>query len=441
MIGVGVGEAQAGAFGLREQSTAGLGAAFAGVAAGAGGLGTMFWNPATLTQSPGIQFEMDASVIIPYAQITAGQGSSAGYLPPLTGRLQAQGDSGDIGNDAVLPATYASYQFNDKIWFGLSINTPYGLTTKPDQAWAGRVYGSTTQVLSFDGAPTIAYKINDWVSVGAGLRVMYFKARYTSAAPTLAPVSQWNTLGLQGDSFGVGYTLGVTFTPLAGTQIGIGFRSAVSQTLEGDYEGAAAAVGPANAARFNNPVEAHVVLPEMITIGLKQVITEQFTAMLGFEWTNWSRIGFPRVVDQTTGELHGLTPALTLDYRDGWFASVGGEYKINAAWTGRAGLAYESSPITTQTRSTRLPDNNRIWATLGASYNWNEKLSFDVSYAHIFPQDTKIAMVDGNPSYNSRLGIFRNLVGGSDGHVDIISVGIKYRWDDPSKTEPVIRKY
>jgi len=41
--------AHAGAFGLREQSAAGQGLSFAGAAAGGAGLGSMFWNPATMT--------------------------------------------------------------------------------------------------------------------------------------------------------------------------------------------------------------------------------------------------------------------------------------------------------------------------------------------------------------------------------------------------------
>ena len=46
--------AQAGAFYLRDQSATAGGESFAGVAAGSGGLSSMFWNPATITMTPGI---------------------------------------------------------------------------------------------------------------------------------------------------------------------------------------------------------------------------------------------------------------------------------------------------------------------------------------------------------------------------------------------------
>ncbi len=59
------GGAQAGSFHVREQSARGMGQAYAGAAAGSAGLSSMFWNPATMTQSPGIQSSLIATGIIP----------------------------------------------------------------------------------------------------------------------------------------------------------------------------------------------------------------------------------------------------------------------------------------------------------------------------------------------------------------------------------------
>ena len=69
-------QASAGALALREQSAYGQGTSFAGVAAG-GALSSMFWNPATMTQVPGIQSETVVSGLIPYAANTPGAGRRA----------------------------------------------------------------------------------------------------------------------------------------------------------------------------------------------------------------------------------------------------------------------------------------------------------------------------------------------------------------------------
>ena len=113
--------AQAGAFYARDQSATAGGESFAGVAAGSGGLSSMFWNPATITMTPGIQTEAHGSVVIPYANIKpdaatraeiAGFGSTVVRVPPtgpLAGALGSFGpfgsapfDSGNIGYTFVL---------------------------------------------------------------------------------------------------------------------------------------------------------------------------------------------------------------------------------------------------------------------------------------------------------------------------------------------------
>ena len=68
-------QASAGGFGIREQSAYGQGTSFAGIAAG-GALSSMFWNPATMTQVPGIQSESDVAGILAYAAHTPELGSA-----------------------------------------------------------------------------------------------------------------------------------------------------------------------------------------------------------------------------------------------------------------------------------------------------------------------------------------------------------------------------
>ncbi len=87
------------------------------------------------------------------------------------------------------------------------------------------------------------------------------------------------------------------------------------------------------------------MLPESLTVGISQRIGESFTLQGTAEWTNWSRLGFPRVFNGATGTLLSASPYLPLDYDDGWFFSLGGEYQVNTAWKVRAGLGYEIAPI------------------------------------------------------------------------------------------------
>ena len=159
---VAVSSAQAGAFAIREQSPQAQGEAFAGVAAGAGGLSSMFWNPATITKSPGWNSQWGVSGIIPSSTIT----------PVAPTPTIGFGGSGDIAQGAVLANSATNYQWNDWLFLGLTTNAPFGLTTKSGPNWAGQVYGQTSRVLTFEATPTVGVKINEWISVGVGVRVL-----------------------------------------------------------------------------------------------------------------------------------------------------------------------------------------------------------------------------------------------------------------------------
>ena len=77
-----------------------------------------------------------------------------------------------------------------------------------------------------------------------------------------------------------------------------------------------------------------------------------------------------------------------------------------------------------------MPDNDRFWLSVGASYQWSPKLSFDLAYSHLFVKSTpiNITAASGNPWF----GPASTYVGNVNSHVDIISVAMKYRWDDPA---------
>ncbi|MBV9112304.1 MAG: transporter [Hyphomicrobiales bacterium] len=399
--------ALAGAFGLREQSAEGQGSSFAGVAAGAGGLGSMFWNPATMTDYQGITSSYVGSAIFPNGTIRPN---------PLTPTAIFGSSNGSILDGGVV-SSYSAYQFNDQLWFGLSFNTPFGLQSKPGFAWAGQVYGRSARVVSYNATPSVAYKINDWISIAVGLQVEYFKARFTQALGVL-PTSP--SAILEGDDTSVGYTLGATLKPTAWTEIGLGFRSTVHESVSGSLTTPAGAL----------PVKANVNLPEELTLGVRQQINSQWTLLGGFEWTDWSRLG---IVPVTSSGI--AVSEIPFKYKDGYFASLGAEYSWSPALTLRAGIAYERSPIDISNREVLLPDANRIWASVGASYRYSEKLSFDLGYSHGFVAKDNIAVVPGHPQFPT-VGL-PFIASVKNARFDIVSAGLTYRWDNPAETIPV----
>ena len=370
------GDALAGGFAIREQSTIGQGASFAGVAAGAGGLSSLFWNPAISSEYNEFGFisENNAALILPYSKSDLG--------------------SGNIGSVAVVPAGYMSYGLTDQITLATAFNAPLGLTTDGRDGWAGSQAGDKSAVKTYNFNPTVSYKFNDMLSIGVGAQIEFMSVKLTSR-----DIGTGNPrTAFDGDDFGFGFTAGILFEPTDTTDIGIGFRSSVSHNLKGD--GAIVPVG------WTGPISAKFKSPEVVTVGIKQQVTDQLSVMGGVEWANWSRY--------KNLDIQGTPFILTekQDWKDSWYFSLGVEYAYNDALTLRAGAAYEKSPVPDATRTVRVPDNDRYWLSLGASYQFSEKMRANFAYSHVFIEDGDVAALGTT---------FKQ-------HLDIVSVGLTRDW-------------
>lgn len=410
------GQAYAGGFALREQSTYFQGMAFAGAAAGGPGVSGMFWNPAIGTNVRGwAAVDSSYTLIAPQVKLS-GTGNYPGVL------VGGPGSSGDIGQDALLPATAASARVWNNVFLGVSISSPFGLVTKPNVGWVGSYDNYSSKVFSLNVTPSVAWKVNDWLSLGAGVQLQYFKTNLKNRLPAAGnPL-----LGIElDDDVGVGFTAGVQIKPWEGTEIGLGFRSSIEHKLEGTVT-----LGPAALAGSTT-----LRTPEVVSFGIKQRVTDSFSMAGTVEWTNWSRLG----TLVASGPGAALIPggALPFNYRDGWYFSLGGEYKFNPAWSARLGAAYEKSPITDADRSTRLPDSDRVWLAAGLSYNYSEKLSIDAGYTYIFATDKANIARRAGPG-----GAINLFTGTADADVHILSVGLRYRFGDVAPAAgPLVAKY
>ncbi|MBV6658748.1 MAG: outer membrane protein transport protein [Devosiaceae bacterium] len=382
--------AHAGGFALREQSSYYQGTSFAGSAAGAT-LSSMFWNPAALGMvGDGFTNEAVFNFIVPTSEVT------------VTG----VGDQGDIGVDAFVPGSYGAYRINERIAIGFSTNGPFGLATKYPMGSAVRNVAGTSEVFSLNVAPTIAYSLSDTFTVALGAQIQYMDVRYTN-----------NLLSLAGDDIGFGFTAGVLWEPLPGTTVGLGFRSSVGHELEGDASGAAlgGATVPISIEDFNTP--------EIVTLSVEQRITDAFRVSATAEWTNWSRVGTYPVLSGGTQLVvgGGTNVAVPLEYEDGWYFAIGGEFDATEDLTLRAGIGYELSPVTDSERGLRLPDNDRLWLSAGLSYQVLDSVRLDAGYTYISVTDTDIpSTFAGNQS--SALGLAFG--GTADADVHIFTVGL-----------------
>jgi len=262
------------------------------------------------------------------------------------------------------------------------------------------------------------------------VQVEYMSTRLTHGAFNSFGGPLVGARSFDGNDWGLGATVGVIWQPSQATSIGLGYRSAVSMDLSGQYVTTAGLLsGPA----ISQEAVASLTLPDEVTLSVRHRLTQQMHLLGTVEWQNWSRI-------QNVSALSpGCSPTsvcerLNLNYRDGWFYSIGAEYAYSPWLSLRAGLGYELSPIQDSTRDILLPDSNRIHLNLGASYKYSDQLTFDIGYAHVFFEDGTFCIA--NAGLNAGTSHCRPgtspaavlLSGRSEVSVDVLSLGMKYRF-------------
>ena len=406
--------AMAAGFQLKEQSSSLQGLSFAGATAKADDLSTIFFNPAGMTRIQGSKMEAHATYIKPSAELTLGSVTPSGAGTPVF----ADGNGGDAGVGAVVPALYMVTDLDNGMKFGLSINTPFGLSTKYDDGWAGRYYALESKVETINIQPSLAKKINDKWSVGGGIQLQYVSAHLSNAINSTAVTSGVVTTDgksvMDGDDFALGYTLGVLFEPSDKTRVGLSYRSEIKHTLEGDLDiqGAVGSLGVA--ALSDAEIEADLTTPSTLSLGLFHEINDQWSVMSDVALTGWSSFSDLTVKNKSNGLVR---QSVDESWKDTLFVSVGTEYKPDDKSAYQFGIALDQSAVDNEHRTFRIPEADRTWLSFGYKRDLSENTSFTVGYSHIMASSATVNEDVNNAGQGVVTGTY------DDSSVNILTVG------------------
>jgi long-chain fatty acid transport protein len=414
-LGGASGVASAAGFALIEQSASGMGNAFAGAAATAEDASTVYYNPAGMSRIDGKQFAVAGHVISLQADF-----NGTGTAPAALGGATVAG-TGEPGGTSVVPNAYFVMPIGDRMRFGIGVNAPFGLTTEYDSNWVGRFQGIKSDLIAVNINPAISYKLSDAVSIGAGINYQQSDAELTNAVvlgPGLSGESK-----LEADDDGWGWNIGVLFNAGPTTRIGMSYRSMIDYELEGDVttvDGTGAVVAPAS-----GPATAEITFPDIFSLSVVQGVNDRLELLGDVSFTRWSEINRVNVVNTTDGTLRD---SLVFDFDNAWRVSVGANYKWTDTWTLKAGVAYDQTPVKSETtRTVRLPDNDRIWLAFGGQMKVGPSSRLDLGYTHIFIKDadinfTRSQQAPGFTVPTPAPGTQSNVTGTYEGSVDVVSI-------------------
>lgn len=408
------GGAFAAAFQLTGQSASGVGMANAGAAAAAEDASTLYYNPAGMTYlSEGHNISIAATVLDRSTRFTNDGSSRLGGVYPLGS------DGGDGGGTHVVPAMYYSYSLTKDWRLGLAINPTFADETEYDKNFVGRYSGLKTKIRIVNFNPSVAYKVNDALSLAFGINYAKADVEFNQAVPFPNNPANPDGMGvLKGDATGWGYNFGAMFQPTKDTRLGLSYRSKIKFDLEGSQNVQIPGLGTV----IDRSITADLTTPDTASLAVHHQLNPMWAVLADYTWTGWSKL--QKLEPLTSTGARAVAP-LRYNFKDTYRVGLGTTYQLNDQWMLRMGVAFDKGAVPDDaSRTMTVPDQDRTWLALGAKWKITPKASLDVGYAHIFVKEARTARNVYNNA--SEAAVVQTVRGKFETSVDYLSLQLNY---------------
>jgi long-chain fatty acid transport protein len=370
------------------------------------------FNPAGLVQLDGDYLRVGNTVLAPRNSYTSTTGNES-YMQMQT---------------FFIPSMYLVNDIGLENWkFGLSVTSPYGLGTDWADDSFSRRQATESCLEYYQINPTLAYKVNDSLSVGVGVDYMI---SYISKHKRIAAALGGGDFHLKGDDDGWGYNVGLLLKPWDRHSFGMSYRSKIDLTYEGfaslnALNAAAQALYSFTSSEYSTPIESKLTLPRSLAVGYAFKPNEKWTFEVDCEWTDWTSLqeDFVKYTEEgNTNRLAALNdgnPAAK-DWHASLAYGIGAQYRTNDKLTLRGGYLFIETPIPSANFETALPGSDRHGITLGVGYKLNDSLSIDASYFGVLFVDREVT--------NDVRTSDPDIDGEYEGYINLVSVGFTYKY-------------
>ncbi len=382
-------------FAINEQSISGMGTGFAGRSSTADDASTVFGNPAGMARIKREQVTGGAAFLDAHTDIS-----------DATSRPNGGSNDGDMVPFIAVPMGYYVKPIDEHWAFGVGVYAPFGLVTDYENGFAGRYFGSKSEVKIVTVQPTVSYAFNDKVSIGFGPTINRIDGKLESNLSLVTGPAD-GEVKIKGDDTALGYNIGVLVQATDSTRVGLTYHSKVKYKLEGDTKvnyGLLGALGQNPNQKFDASLD--ITTPESVDFSVTHQLDDQWTLYAGSTWTRWSRL------KEITVENEGVPAALAArglgtiseeqNWHDTWAHAIGASYQLNKQWVLRTGFSVDQAPTNNENRSPRIPTGDRKIFSLGAGWSPTDDLTIDVAYSYLLEESVKVNNSNGRQTYSAK---------------------------------------
>lgn len=377
---------------LYETGAPDLGTASAGRAAMAADASTAAANPAGMTLLDRSQLLGASGALLPFTNFD---------LAPQT--TTSGGGGGNAGVFLPIGGFFYAYRLSERVRLGVAVDSDFGGAFNYGKPWAGRYYVTQQSLITAKVNPSIAYKVNDWLSVGAGFSFSGGRLLFQSKINNLRPRNPDGGLGLESWDVAFGGNVGILLRPIAKLRIGLTYQSPIDYKF--GFRPHLTNLGPIlsrirkriGGTKVNIPME----VPQQVMASVLYEVTPKFSLMGNIGWQNWSAFGqFPIGISARKQR----TVTANLNFSDTCQIAIGQQFRFGEKWLWSAGFAYDSSTVSKANRVPTMPLDRQLRYGTGIQYQINRDITAGAAWE----------FMDGGPApYSVRRG---PLAGTLQGH-------------------------
>jgi long-chain fatty acid transport protein len=370
--------AMAAGFWLYEMGTPDLGTASAGRAASAKDAATVFGNPAGMTSLDRSQLLVGTQLI--YGDVHFDRGSNT----TVTG-----GNGGNAAGTVPGGSLYYAQSVTPDLKLGFWSGSYFGGAVQYADGWSGRYYGTKAEIITLGAGINGAYRINDWLSIGAGPFVLYGKLDQRVALNNLL-AGQDGRLRFSDEELGVGGMAGLMLEPIENTRFGVTYTSPVE--LDFKDRPSTKNLGPIfqflqnTRGLFTRRIDLGLTVPQQVMLSAHHQLTERWAVLGNLVWQDWSAFGKP---DVSIANTNVSNETINLNYDDTWGFALGTQY----AWS--FGGGFDSAPMSKGERSPSLPLDQQFRIGTGVQYSFNDNLTVGAAYQYMNGGDAALDVERG----------------------------------------------
>ena len=352
----------AGGLYLQEFATPSMGVASAGAEAVCMDASTSFHNPAGMTRLKGNEF-----------MLTGGLLKGTTEFDPDSNTTISGGDGGDAAGYAPLLGAFYVRSLSEDWKFGINLFTISGAALDYGKSWAGRYQCQEVTITTLTLNPSIAYRVNDWLSVGGGVAAMYADLELKLAVPIPGPVD--GRAELDGDDVAFGGNLAVLFEPSNRTRIGVTYWSKIEPEFSGDLK--TRLVGSVGS-------DTELTFPQFIRGGVYHELNDKWALLGTVAWEEWSKM--KNLIISTDAR----TAKVPRNWDDTWHFAVGAHYRIDDQWLLQGGIAHDTNPVSSSDRTADMPIDRQFRYTLGVQHKRSDEKTYGLVLEYIDFGEAKI---------------------------------------------------